>query len=313
VGLVLPHHLDPILDPFYELTVGTLTINLYANMPVVSKIRRIRKSARKGAVRLYSRGYGASQSASQMSQSSILFRPSQALSLRGGLTGQTILPDRYTAWLENSIHFYVTAGQSSNSYGSYMSVQVGTIYQPFNTTYTATAGTNLYDMRGNLVQGSSNLENPIGYSTFATLYEKYKVLKYKIRVNARPSATGDAIQMVLFPLGNDQIPSASTGNVNLALMEGQPMAKSKQLNAHSSAFENSLELSQAMEDCLGKRKSQWSSLDGTNMGGFPSTDIQAYVGLYLQQINGAANTGPICVSVRLWQQVEFTDLLPQIN
>lgn len=274
-------------------------------MPKVKAIKRTKS--------LRSKPYESSSYKRSSSRSSSYVQGTEALSLYRGVTGTTIMPDRYTTWLENSIHFYIPPAASTSAAGSYMSVLVNSIYQPFNTTYNAIAATNTYDMRGILVQGCTNSKNPMGYSTFASLYQQYKVLKYKVQVSVQPSITTDSLQLVVFPSGNEQIPSASAGSTNLAVMEGQPQARSKIVVTQAPSKDNTLSITQYVWDLMGRRKNQLMDFASTQVNSFPGTNDQGFVGIYLQQLNGANNTQPILVTVRLWQKVELTGLVGAIN
>jgi len=153
----------------------------------------------------------------------------------------------------------------------------------------------------------------MGYSTFASLYQQYKVLKYKVQVSVQPSITTDSLQLVVFPAGNEQIPSTAAGSTNLAVMEGQPQARSKIVVTQAPSKDNTLSITQHVWDLMGRRKNQLMDFASTQISSFPGTNDQGFVGIYLQQLNGASNTQPILVTVRLWQKVELTGLVGAIN
>jgi len=167
-------------------------------------------------------------------------------------------------------------------------------------------------MHGTFVQGYSTGAKPMGYSTLAALYNLYKVLRYEIEVTAQPQNSGDTLTLCMFPVGNEEIPSSLAANLNLYVFQSQPKFQSVVCaNGVASRF-NTLKFSQPVHELLGKREAQWMDLDGTILGTQPGTDT-GYFGIYLQAMDGAVNSAPICVSIRLRQVAELTDLIQQIS
>jgi len=75
----------------------------------------------------------------------------------------------------------------------------------------------------------------------------------------------------------------------------------------AAAKENRLTIGSSIADVLGKRLDQWLDLDGTLTASLPSTNDQAFVGFFMQQLNGANNANTLTVQCRLYQYIEFSD------
>jgi hypothetical protein len=222
-----------------------------------------------------------------------------------------MFPERFRTVVESNLAFYIPASNIAVA-GNYMDVLVNSLYHPFQTTYVVSTAVNAYSMHGSYVNGFSSTQNPMGYSTLASLYTLYKVLEYELTVTCQPQSTGDTIALCIFPIGNEEIPSAAAGNVNLQVFEGQPKFQSVVCANGVAAKFNSLQLRQPVHELLGKRKSQWLDTDGVGLGAQPPNDA-GYAAIFLQGLDGATNASPVCVSVKLRQWVELTDLIQQVT
>lgn len=241
-------------------------------------------------------------------------RSSTALQLFRGIGGTTVFPERYTCWTEVSASGYIAAASSTAAAGNYMSVMVNSGYYPFNTVYSYTNSvTGTFNFHGTLVQGFSISNNFLGYSSIASLYENYKCLKWKLVVTVQPQNNSDVTTMVVLPLGNEQIPSSSAATVNLQVMQSQSRAKSKLCTTNAAGKDNCLIMSEDVATTLGRRSQQWLDTAPSAMGAVPATADQCYAGLYIQQLNGANNTAALVVTVKLYQQFEFSDLLAPVS
>jgi len=221
---------------------------------------------------------------------------------------QTIMPERVKTWIESTMDFYLVAGRSTAAAGNYMSVMVNTLAGAWNTTYTPTTAVGpTYAMNGQLVNGNVVTSSPVGYGSIAAFYNMYKVLKYKLEITVQPASATDACRCVMFPLGNEQIPDGTATNVNTYVFEAQPHAIAMTAVSGASAEGNRLTLSGSIADVLGKRMEQWLDLDGSLIASLPSTNDQAFVGFFTQQLNGANNASTLTIQCRLFQFIEFSD------
>jgi len=193
-----------------------------------------------------------------------------------------------------------------------MDVLVNSLFHPFSTTYVVNTAANTYSMHGSFVNGFSSTVNPMGYSALASLYTLYKFLSYELEVSVQVQSNGDTVMLCMFPVGNEEIPSAAAGNVNLLVFQGQPKFQSVICASGTASRYNTLKIRQPVHELLGKRKSQWDDLDGTVIAGQPATD-QGYAAIFLQGMDGATNAYPVVVSVKLRQWVELTDLVQQVT
>lgn len=237
-----------------------------------------------------------------------------SLTMYRGVRNKAILPDRLNTTMTTTMSFYLAAGRSTATYGNFMSFVCNSIYIPFGlSTFNANTGTGTYAfaMNGQFTNGSSTTVGPIGYNTLGTLYTQYKVKNVKIKATVQPTAGQDTCCAVLFPLGNEaQVNGTSTYN-NINVMMGQPGSKYKICNSSNDASKNTLFLKSAVHEILGRTKMQWDDQSNTVYGAAPQTNDQAFIGLYIQELDGAANVNPICVVIELQQEVMFTDLSNQ--
>lgn len=244
---------------------------------------------------------------SSLGTTSLTVRPGR------GLAGAQILPDRLNTVFESTGSFYIPAGNMAAAAGNYMNMVANSIYQPFQGGYPVTTAVNAYSMHGAWAQGYTGLQNPIGYNGIANLYSLYKVKKVIVEFCIQPQSSGDTTQAVAFPIGSEAIPSAAAGSVNLQVMLGQPRNKTVVAAAGATAKYQTIRIQEFIHDILGRRKAQWNDEASTAIGSQPVAADQAFVGLFLQSLDGATNASPVVVSVRMWQHVELTDLIQQIN
>ena len=231
-----------------------------------------------------------------------------------GMRNKGILPERYTTWMTTTMSFYLAAGRATATYGNFMSWVVNSIYIPFGlSTFNANTGTGTYAfaMNGQFVNGSSTLVGPIEYNTLGTLYTQYKVKNIKIKATVQPTAGQDTCTAVILPLGNEaQVNGTATYN-NINVMMGQQGSKYKICNSANDAATNTLFFKSSVHEILGRTKQQWDDQSNSLYGAAPSTNDQAFVGFFIQELDGAANVNPICVVIEMEQEIMFTDLSNQ--
>lgn len=216
---------------------------------------------------------------------------------------QTVMPERFTTTVVASQQFYLPAAALDAANGNYASFRVNSLISPFNTTYPATAVAAVFAMNGQYVQGYTSNTNGIGTTVLSSIYDKYKVVGYKIRVSIMTSTNSDLLEACLVPLGQDEIPSTAT--TNMSVFKGQPKAAYKLV--HNGGPNAVLTLKGSVHELLGMRKQQWLDIDATNTTGGTLAN-PGYVGLYLQSLNGATNNQPVVVDLSLVQIVELTDI-----
>lgn len=217
---------------------------------------------------------------------------------------QTIMPERFITTLESSLQYYIPAASLDAVNGNYQSIRINSVVQPFNTTYSAGSVSPVYSMNGTYVQGYNIGTGPIGYGFMASAYTKYKVLGYKAKISIMTSTNSDLLEAAVLPLGQNEIPSTASGNVNMSVFKGQPKVVSKL--CHNGGPNNVLWIKGSVHELLGMRKAQWMDIDGTSPPNIPS--VSGYIGFYMQSLNGSTNNQPVAVSITVWQIVEFTDL-----
>lgn len=223
-------------------------------------------------------------------------------------------PERYTTTLVNSINGYFPVGTLTAAAGNYMSILVNAVSTPFNSaTYQMTSAPGVaYAFHASLVQGSSIGNLPMGYSALAALYVNYKVLSYSLKVTFMPQNVADTTEMVVLPVGLEEIPFSAAASVNLRVMASQPRSVTRVCEVSVPGESNTVRLSQKMHHLVGQRAQQYLDLPPTAIGSNPSAGSQANVGIFLQQVNGANNATVATIAIELIQVVEFTDYLNPI-
>lgn len=240
---------------------------------------------------------------------------SYSLLNRASMSKHVGFPERYRTTVATEISCYLAASTATAAYGNYFSVCINALVQAFSvSTYTPTtgSGTYLYGFSGALVQGNSISGSPMWYNELASIYTAYKVLRYRLKVSVRSTSSADVFEIVLLPLGTEQIPSASQSNVNTRVLLAQPRSVHKVCSNGGNAQKDSVQLSQTVANLLNIRQGAWLDYPPTPMTQVPGTiggqGISGYVGFFLQMLNGVANTGSISVDIELEQEVEFTDI-----
>jgi hypothetical protein len=228
-------------------------------------------------------------------------------------SAKAVFPERYVTTFTNSINAYFPIGYMTASAGNYFSVLVNSANSPYNSaTYVMTAAPGpTFSARATLVQGAVLSQQAMGYSQMAALYTNYRVISYSLKVTVMPQNVGDVTEVVVVPLGFEEIPSSSAAAVNLRVMASQPRSITRVCETSVPAASNTLTLRQTCWDLVGQRKSQWMDYPPTPVTSYPAN--QAYVGVFLQQLNGANNVAAVTMSLQLQQTIEFTDFLNPIS
>lgn len=195
-----------------------------------------------------------------------------------------------------------------------MSVLVNGLGSPYNSaTYQMTTAPGVaYAFHASLVQGDTLAQTAMGYSALAALYVNYKVLSYSLKVTFMPQNVSDTTEMVVLPVGLEEIPFSAAASVNLRVMAAQPRSKSRVCEVSVPAVANTVVLSQEMHNLVGQRRQQYLDLPPIPVGNNPAAGSQAYVGIFLQQVNGSNSVAVCTIAIELTQVVEFTDYLNPI-
>lgn len=242
---------------------------------------------------------------------------SYSLTNRARMTLHTGFPARYRTAVKCEMQCYIPSGNATAAAGNYFSLVANSLYIPYTSTYNMTTGTGTaaFAFNGTLTNGYSIANSSMFYTELATIYAQYKVLRYSLKVTARSTSVADVFNLCLFPIGIQPIPAAGAGSVNMRVFGTQPRSVQKEIGTGMSS--TSLVLSQDVNDLLEIRKSQWLDMPSTQMTAQPAgtgtESFLGFVGVFLQMLSGANNTGAISVTAELTQEVECTDLLQPIN
>jgi len=221
-----------------------------------------------------------------------------------------VFPNKYRFDSCLTMQGYIPVASVNSGYGNYMSVNVNSYLNPFATTYRFTNAANVpvgftAAFRGTLQTGFTIGQNPYGYSVIAQIWEYYKVYKYEIEVCVQPEATADVCRLVVLPLGQEEIPSVSTTNLNV--LECQEYAQAKTCAANSSSSGNTIKFVGYPNRDLGLTYTQYS-IGQNPLSGAPGTSTSDYVGILVNELF-STNSQALIVSIKLRQYVECTGLL----
>lgn len=238
---------------------------------------------------------------------------SYVLTNRGGFGTHAVFPERYITTLTSTLNLYWAPGRLTAAAGNYFSLPINNIVTPFNgPTYNIISAPGpTYACNAQLVNGGSVTQASMGYSSLAALYTNYRVLSYKLTLVGMPTAASDMFQLVAVPIGFEEIPSASAANVNVRVLASQPRAKSIVCEPGVPAASNTVVLTGDLWNLVGQRKEMWLDQPPTALGAGPSST--AFLGVFIQELNGANNVGTCTLMVMVETLVEFTDLLNPIN
>jgi len=223
------------------------------------------------------------------------------------LSSNAFFPDKFATVVCTSMQGFIGTANATLSLGNYMSVNVNSIFQPFNTAYPMTGNIALNpSFHATLNQGFFINDSPIGYTLLASLYNNYRVMNYELEITTQPQATNDVVRACMIPLGADQIPSVALANINLNVLESQPYTIATTCVANSPSTSNTLTIKGDVWRDLGLSYAQYYA--GTNpVTGPPSSALSDYVGYYLQAMS-SNNAQPVAVTAKLRQYIIFSDL-----
>lgn len=251
----------------------------------------------------------AIQKRAQASEARRKTAPTKVLKM-GNIGNKLAFPERYVCWLETSLQGHVTLDATN---GNFTTVNVTSIADPFNTTYSFTAAANVYDWAGVLAQGNSISNDPIGVGTINQIYKNYKVMRYVIEMTVHPQISTDSALLIGYPSGDEQIPSSVAGNVNSFVMCGQSGNKQKWVSNASDITKNKVVIRGSCWDLLGQRQDQWKDQPSTAIGTTTAFPLAGYVSFFCQIAGTAAGQAVTACQIKLKQEVEFTDINQQIN
>lgn len=237
----------------------------------------------------------------------------QAVRLSRSLDSHVVFPDQIETTLTTTMDFYWPAGRMTAAAGNYFDVWVNNIIAPFNNSYPATLAPGVaYASNAVLVQGYSIANNPIGLTALQGIYTNYRVFQYKLEITVTPTTNTDSCRLVCIPLGSEEIPSAAAANVDLRVMEAQPYSLSKTCGSGMIAgpgVNNTLVISGAPYKDLGITREVYAGSGyQTPVTTSPALTIASFVGVFLQQLNGANNTQAVLCQCKLTQVVRFEEL-----
>lgn len=236
-----------------------------------------------------------------------------ALRLYSGVRQNRILPQKYSTVLESTLNGYIAAGSMSVANGNYFDVLVNSLAYPWNTTYYASRSATYSPSNISLVQGYAITNGFIGATTLLGLYTKYRVNKYKLDITVIPQNTGDSTILCAWPMGNSENFNAGATAPTCKICEGQPRAKTRLCVANSVQDENRVVIYGKAHEDLGISRLSYEADAITLTTNVTTTNYQDFVGVFLQIADGATNTGIMVINMKLTVQVDFMDLVEQIN
>lgn len=241
---------------------------------------------------------------------------SRPVRMNRSMLSHTVLPDSISTSVSTCLDGYWSAGRMTAAAGNYMSVYLNKLPSPFSTPVFQATLNNVTYTFGNhatLLQGFNMSDSPLTFSQLGSLYTKYVVKKYRLEITVCPGVTTDDCRLVVFPSGEEEIPSTSAGSTNLRVLESQPyaLATTASTGLGAQGTQNRLVLEGYPWNDVGISKQQY--MDDQNLLGANTPANVDFAGIYFQQLNGANNTATVTFQMKLIQEVELYDLQAQIN
>lgn len=240
----------------------------------------------------------------------------QPIVLSRGLDSKGAFPDKIRMTLCTTMAWYNAAASLTAAAGNYVAIRVNSIYQPFNSaTYTPTTGTGTatFAQNATLVQGFALANNPLNYTNLSAMYQYYRVYKYEIEITMQPNNAADACRLIMIPLGNEEIPSAAAGNVDIRVLESQAFSQGITVFHNGSSANNTIKMLGVCNRDLGLDYSQYKNQGQTVISGAPPTTLLDYVGIFTQILSGANSAGTASYQCVLKQYVELSGLNAEID
>jgi len=222
----------------------------------------------------------------------------------------TILPSRMFVTLTNSGHWSIPNGLVSSSSGNYCSVVANDTFGPFNGPYAPTRTSGIAPMNAGAINGTSATQSALGLLSLESLYKWVRVLRYRIRVRILSQGSSDNMAVCVFPLANNPVPNSTFG-FNLWVASGQPGCQRKDF-IFGSEMREIVQSSNAWDNLAIRRSQYIDSLPtpaGTSLASF---EFAAYVGIFVQILDGSVNTNSVPFEITLEQECEFSGLINQI-
>lgn len=213
-----------------------------------------------------------------------------------------VLPQSYTTKMINNWTGF-SAAANGNFPNIQFSVYGNTLYQPFNTGVTLT-GQGFTSSTGYTI-----LSQYTGYTTLALIYKNIRVRSTKIIIYLDTNSS-DVVGCAVAPCANT--PSA----INYNSISSLPYAKGIITNNNDTRRECKFSAYANSATVLGLSKNQFEALDPvTAQTATPVTD-QSWVWYgALSMLNAASgsNAGAMTINITLESEVEWYDLIPQIQ
>lgn len=281
-----------------------------------SASRRLQSSSRGRASR--SRRLGSRRSSGSLSIGGARrpkYGSTRAIVLSRNPRSNMYFPERIVNTMTNTYDAYFPAGTMTAAAGNYFDLIVNAMSPFTGVSYPLTLVPGAtYAAHANLVQGCILAQTPIGYTELAGIYTNYRVIKYILEITVVPTNASDTTRVVVMPLGQEEIPGAGAASVNLKVFESQPYALAKTFaSGVTPPGGNSIQLIGYPNRDLGRTMSEYMSLAPTASGSGPAPGTADVVGVFLQQLNGANNSGVVTMQIKLMQEVEWYELIPALT
>ena len=276
-------------------------------------------SSRSRQRRRYSSSRSSSASASRARARRGTVPNNRTMVVSRNLKTNSFLPNRIECVMCTVGDFYYPVASMTAAAGNFFNIAPNSRTPLQGNTYQITTGTGTatYANNASVAQGTAIANTPIGWTQYSTLYNNYRVKKYRVEITFLPQNVSDSVRLIVFPLGGESIPSATAGNVNTRVFEAQPGAKAITCAVSTAASPSMCNTIVYYGDCakdLGKTMVDYMGLADTASSAAPATGGTVdYLGVFLQQLNGSNNASVCSLQIKITQDIVWYDLVQEIN
>lgn len=186
--------------------------------------------------------------------------------------------------------------------GTYFVTYANSIYQPFNTASATMAGA------FTLTQGTSLVNNPIGYTILSSQYGRYKVTNVRYELSVVIGNNTDSMAVYMYPF----VWATGTAGLNPFNGQAQPGCKYKVCNqSGASSSDNHLVASYNIRKYLGMTKAQYDGQQDTYKDQTPTQLLG--VSFAFETLNATTNAQPVSIDLKAIYTVEWSQPIVLLN
>lgn len=216
------------------------------------------------------------------------------------LTIHSFLPRRFVVSVKTLLQAYYVTGTAQP--GGIFSINASAFYQPFsNGVVTKIGTTGSGNSNFQLSASYSVNQSPVGYQELSGLYQYYKVIRARLKLESSAQNTADAFTMTCCP-NNQQISALS----QVTSLASNPFGKQMMITAGSKA--RSMVFRNSTCQVNGLSSVQFEGPGPSQMGSAPSNTIQWFYNVAWEMNTPGNPAGALMLNISLEQLVEVFNI-----